>query len=125
MTKSKTAGAAERQDEEILTAPIYKPSKALAFGNHNPAQAVPGRAIPEAVHLGAYTLGALPQHGCKWPMAVDGEGERTFCGSQRAEGDRRYCSVHAKKAGASPAYIAQDRADTARLIKHLGRKGAL
>lgn len=123
MTKKQAAPVAHA--DEILTAPVFKPSKAVSVGNRNPANAIPGRAIPEARQRGACTLRHLGAGMCKWPMAMDDDDQRTFCGRPQLAGDRRYCEDHAERSGPSREYLAQERENDARLLKKLGRKGGL
>lgn len=118
----------DQQDEpdaadERLTAPIVRPSKGLSIGMRNPANAIPGRAIPEALQAGAFTMADLPRACCKWPMAMAG-GERTFCGQPRADGDQRYCAPHAKRSGPTGEYSKIAQAERAGL-ENLLRKGKL
>jgi len=109
---------------EIMTAPVVKPAKSGAVCNRNPAAAIAGQSIPEAVDIGPCTLATLPAHGCKWPLAMS-DGERTFCGRSQLAGDRRYCAAHAKRSGPSVDYLRQAQKVDARIIKDLGRKGRL
>lgn len=122
MTKPRAADAAHA--DEILTAPIVRPSKATAVGQRNPANAIPGRAIPEAMTSGACKMMGLGPHMCRWPMAMV-DGERTFCGRQQLSGDGRYCAEHVKRAGPSGEFAKLTRANDARLLKKLGRRGGL